>query len=146
MTWEPVDQVPTKPKGAGAAPCSVSLSTLQGGHVRLIVTLSIAVMDELGWRADQSVTLRVGRADNAGMVQLVPVDEGKRFRVIGRSSYRTVALAVPEDMAGWEALRQPARHQVLHQRGADNALLITLPWDLAPAAEEPAGELEAVAA
>jgi hypothetical protein len=147
MTWERVDQVATKPKGAGASPCSVSLSTFRGGHVRLVVTLAFDVMDELGWSADQSVSLAVGRGDDAGLVQLAPIDDGKRFRAIGRSTYRTVALAVPDDMAAWEAPRLPARHQVLHQRGVGNALLVTLPWDFQPVAEEPTTEeQEAVAA
>ncbi len=104
-------------------------------------------MDELGWMPDQSVSLAVGRGDDAGLVQLAPIEDGKRFHVIGRSAYRTVALAVPTDMASWEAPRLPARYQVLHQRGVGNALLVTLPWDLQPAAEEATSdEQEAVAA
>ena len=143
MSWEDIEQVPTKPKGARAAPCSLSLSAMAGGHVRLIMTLAPEVMEELGWHPEQAVSFAVGRGDNAGLVRFAAAEDGKRFRAVGKSPYRVVAFVPPDDMAAFEAPRQPDRYQVLHQRGIGNVLLVTLPWELT--AEAPADDAQEAA-
>ncbi|MBR0651374.1 hypothetical protein GXW78_17000 [Roseomonas terrae] len=130
MSWDEIEQAASKPTTGPASLCSVSLKAARGGMQKLVVTLAAEVLAELGWASDQSVTLAVGRGDEAGFVQLRVREMGVRLRPIGRSTYRTVALRVPDDMARWEAPKKAASHQVVRVRGEVCCLLITLPWDL----------------
>ena len=126
MIWETVDQALVNGGAVAGAPCTCTLTVRKGGHVRLWVSVSDALMAELQWPAGASMLMQVGRGAMAGKVRVLPGFGGRALRVLPGGKGYSVELVVPEDLARWQGPRAAAEHQVLK----GGALLVTLPWAL----------------
>lgn len=140
MSWEDVPQS----AGVKAAGVRCALKTISGGHVRLFVSPSPAILEALGWEAADRIGLALGHGKDAGRVRLsVRSGGGGTLRKLGRSKAGlVVALDPGAPLNAITAESHPCPHEL-----EDGALMLTLPnaWWEAAAEAERAAQLEEAA-
>jgi len=130
MSWEDVDQGRVRGAPSSAA-CTLTLRARNGKHIRMWCTIDLATREKLGWATGAQLTLQMGRGPQAGQVRIVPGPSGRQLKRLPRSTFTSIELAVPEDLAQWEGGRMEVEHQV----NKGGILVCRLPWDLPMDAE-----------